>query len=80
MPKRTDRKAKAVLLELLSEIREEANLTQEELAKRLGRYQPFVSRYETGERRLDILELREVSAACGVTLPEFVQRLESRLR
>jgi transcriptional regulator with XRE-family HTH domain len=79
MPKRPDPKTKAVLLELLTEIRENANLSQEELANRLGRYQPFVSRYETGERRLDILELREVSAACNISLSEFVQRLENRL-
>jgi len=57
----------------------EAGLTQEEVAKRLGRPQSFVSKYETGERRLDILELRGVLAALGLPLKEFVPRLEASL-
>ena len=57
----------------------EAGLTQEEVARRLDRPQSFVSKYETGERRLDILELREVSAALGLSLGEFVRRLEASL-
>jgi len=57
-----------------------AGLTQTDVAQRLGQPQSFVSKYESGERRLDILELREVCAVIGVTLAEFVRRLEQALQ
>lgn len=41
----------------LIEARESAGLTQTEVAERLGRTQVYVSRCETGERRVDIVEL-----------------------
>jgi transcriptional regulator with XRE-family HTH domain len=51
-----------------------------ELASRLGVPQSFVSKYESGERRLDVLELRLVCRAVGVSLQEFVRRLEKGIR
>ena len=48
----------ARLLRVLRQVREKAGLTQIQLAKKLGKPQSFVSKYETGERRLDLLELR----------------------
>ena len=45
---------------LLRETREAAGLTQVELAEKLGQSQSFVSKYERGERRLDIIQLRTV--------------------
>ncbi|MGO9231879.1 MAG: helix-turn-helix domain-containing protein [Bryobacteraceae bacterium] len=68
------------LLSLLRLVRTEAGLTQTEVAQRLKQPQSFVSKYESGERRLDILELREVCQAIGVPLPEFVGRLEQVIR
>ena len=38
-----------------------AGLTQAEVASALGRPQSFVSKYERGERRLDVVELLEVA-------------------
>jgi transcriptional regulator with XRE-family HTH domain len=64
---------------LLKQVRTEARLTQVELAERLGRPQSFVSKYETGERRLDILELRDVCAALEMDVSSFVSRLEKML-
>ena len=66
--------------ELLREARVQAGLTQLDLASRLGVPQSFVSKYESGERRLDVLELRLVCQAVGVPLQVFVRRLEKRLR
>jgi transcriptional regulator with XRE-family HTH domain len=68
------------LLTLLREIRVEAGLTQADLAKRLRRDQTVVSKYETGERRLDILELRDICEAVGISLSDFVRRLEKALK
>jgi transcriptional regulator with XRE-family HTH domain len=69
----------AVLVELLKESREAAELTQEELAKKLKQSQSFVSKMETGDRRLDLVQLRTVCAALGVTLADFVAQFEGRL-
>lgn len=68
-----------VLQSLLRQIRLDANLSQTELAKRLGEPQSFVSKYESGERRLDIVELRSICKAMGVSLDAFVHRLEAAL-
>ena len=65
---------------LLRQVRQEAGLTQGALAERLNRPQTFVSKYELGERRLDLLQLRQICRAVGVTLEEFVRRLEAALR
>lgn len=66
----------AIVLRLFREAREAAGVTQVELAERLGQSQSFVSKVERGERRLDILQLRSILAEFGVTLPQFVERLE----
>ncbi len=67
------------LLRLLRRGREDAALTQAEVAARVGQTQSFVSKVERGERRLDVLELRVFCAAIGLTLPAFVERLEVEL-
>ena len=48
------------LLELLVERRNAAGLTQSQVADRLGRPQSFISKFERGERRLDVIEFLEV--------------------
>jgi ribosome-binding protein aMBF1 (putative translation factor) len=65
---------------LLRKARLQAGQTQRDLAFRLGVPQSFVSKYESGERRLDVLELRLVCQAVGVSLQEFVRRLEKGIR
>jgi transcriptional regulator with XRE-family HTH domain len=53
------------MIELLVQARKDAGLTQVELGKRLGQRQTFVSKFELGERRLDIAEFVAVSRAIG---------------
>lgn len=65
---------------LLRQVRIDAGLRQTELAERLRQPQSFVSKYETGERRLDLIEVREICSALGLSLVEFVQRFEDSLR
>ena len=67
---------KKVLLKLLLDSRRKVDLRQVELAKRLGLPQSFVSKYESGERRLDLLELQDVCAALGGTTTVFVQEFQ----
>jgi transcriptional regulator with XRE-family HTH domain len=61
--------------ELLTEARKTANLTQAELSKRLGRPQSFVSKYERGERRLDVIEFAEVARCLGLDPLRFLGKL-----
>ena len=68
-----------VLIALLRDLRVEAGLTQAELAEKIGKDQTFVSKYESGERRLDILELREICQVLGMSLEKFVRQLEKAL-
>jgi transcriptional regulator with XRE-family HTH domain len=51
----------ALMLKILIDIRHECGLTQAELAKKLLKPQSFVSKYERGERRLDVAELIEIA-------------------
>lgn len=64
---------------LIRRLREEKEITQAALAERLGVPQSFVSKIETGERRLDVLELREVCTALQIPLKRFIQLLEDDL-
>lgn len=68
------------VVQLLRETREKAGITQVELAEMLGQSQSFVSKSERGDRRLDIIQLRTVCAALGLTLADFVNQLERKLR
>jgi DNA-binding transcriptional regulator YiaG len=63
------------LCELLRQLRVEAGLTQVQVAAQLDVPQSFVSKYEAGERRLDVIELRHVAKVLGVSLRDFLDRL-----
>ncbi len=65
---------------LLRQVREEAGLKQIELAERLEVRQAWVSSFERGERRLDVLELRQVLSALDLDFVDFMARLDAVLR
>lgn len=64
---------------LLKELRVNAGLRQIDIASGLGIQQSMVSKYEVGERRLDILEIRQLCKLFGLSLLSFVELLENRL-
>ena len=66
----------ARLCALLRELRVQAGLRQQDLADRLGEPQSFVSKYEAGERRLDLIELDQVCDALETDLVSLVQRFK----
>lgn len=76
MQKTISSQAYARFLKLLKETREKAGITQVEIAERLGVTQSFVSKCERGERRVDIVELREWCIAMETTLEKFVRAFE----
>ena len=55
----------ARLVELLVAVRQEAGIRQHALAKKLGRPQSFVAKYEGGERRIDVIEFIAIARALG---------------
>jgi transcriptional regulator with XRE-family HTH domain len=74
-----DRHSRAKLQHLLRQVRTEAGFTQSQVAEKLKLPQSYVSKYESGERRLDLLELEDVCNAIGIPLVEFVKRFLERL-
>lgn len=80
MKKNIYTKQRTQLVTLLRELRIEAGLTQTELAARIEKDQTLVSKFESGERRLDVLEIREICLALGITFEEFARRLEKALK
>jgi|HubBroStandDraft_5_1064220.scaffolds.fasta_scaffold135912_2 transcriptional regulator with XRE-family HTH domain len=73
---RANRRQLEALLLLFRQARTEAELSQVELARLLRKPQSFVSKYESGARRLDLLELRDVCRAIGLSVVDFVRRFD----
>ena len=65
MPKSLFTDEYRVLIDALAKARRVSGLTQTGLAARLGKPQSFVSKYERGERRLDVIEFLTVARALG---------------
>lgn len=61
---------------LLREARVKAGLTQQALADALARPQSYVAKYESGERRLDIIEFIGIARALKVRASSIVAKLE----
>ena len=66
--------------ESLKRARKAAGLTQHEVAARLGEHQSFVSRYETGDRQLDVVEFVEVAKAIGIDASRHLRTFEAGAR
>ena len=64
---------------LLVEARDKAGLRQQDVAARLRKPQSFVSKYETGERRLDVIELIQVARVIKTDPVVLVRRLTKGL-
>lgn len=79
MPKTIYRPEHQALLNLLKKYRSEAGLTQVQCSKALNRPQSFMSDVESGTRRLDIVQLRDLCKVLGISLSELVQDLEKAI-
>lgn len=59
----------------LAKARLDASMTQEQVARKLKRPQSFVSKYESGERQLDVIEFVDVCIAIGVSPNSVIELL-----
>ena len=66
-----------LLRHMLIQARVTLGLTQSNLAKQLSKPQSFVSKYERGERRLDVIEFLDIALALDIDASAFLRRLSS---
>jgi transcriptional regulator with XRE-family HTH domain len=66
-----------IFRKLLIEARENAGMTQVQVAELLSKPQSFVSKYERGERRLDFSEFIEIAAALEIDVHAFIDEYRS---
>ncbi len=65
MPRTLDSPRHEALVEFIIAQRKAAKLTQTQVAKRLRRYQSYITNIETGQRRIDVVELMALAEAIG---------------
>lgn len=75
MPKTIRSSGHEALRASLVALRQEAGLTQEDLAARLHCHQSFVARIESGQRRIDIVELIVLARALQVDAQTILERV-----
>ena len=70
----------AEFLTMLRRVREDAGMTQGDLAVKMGQTQTYVSKCERGQRRVDIIELRAFCRAIGIDIDRFLRLLDAQGR
>lgn len=78
MSKSLQTEARKKLARLLAEHRKARGLTQAELARAMGRHQPFIANIESGERRVDVIELLEICNLVGCDAHRLIDILGER--
>jgi transcriptional regulator with XRE-family HTH domain len=68
-----------VFLRALIEGRKTAQLRQVDLAERLGKPQSFISKYETRERRLDVVEFLMIAREIGLDPHQLIDQMADEL-
>lgn len=72
MEKSIHSKEYKVVLQRLKKARLEAGLTQVEVAKKLGHHQSYISKIESGERRVDVVELKRIATLYKKSINYFL--------
>lgn len=64
----------------LKKARESNGLTQDDITETLGLYKTFMSKVESGERRVDVVELISICRVMGIDPGEFVSRVSRQIK
>jgi transcriptional regulator with XRE-family HTH domain len=80
MPKSVFTKRYKMFRDEIVKAREGAGLSQEQLAKRMGWDQTYVSKIERGVRRVDVVELIAICEAIGIDAAGFMKTLLQRIK
>ncbi len=72
MDKSIHSKEYSVVLTRLKKARLEAGLTQVQVADKLGHHQSYVSKIESGERRIDVVELNKFAKLYSKSVNYFL--------
>ncbi len=68
-----------IFREMLTEARLAKGMLQSDVAEKLQKNQSFVSKYERGERRLDVPEFIDVAEALGIKVVDFLAGYKAQL-
>lgn len=66
-------------MRLLYQARVGSNLRQIDIAEQLGVPQSFISKIESGERRIDVVELKELCEVMGLSMTDFIKIFEEKI-
>lgn len=69
-------KNRELVRQLLRKAREDAGVLQVELSQKLGRSQGFVSKYELGDRRIDLVDMADICDALGISFLDLAKRFD----
>lgn len=78
MPKSVTSPLQKKLAAMLAEHRKAAGMRQVDLAKKMGVYQSWITHLESGQRRIDVVELIELGKAIGFDPVEILKKLVKR--
>lgn len=73
-------KLQIILQNLLKEQRNLKSISQSQMAEMIGFPQSSVSKYESGERKLDVIELMMVCKALDIPLSDLIFKLEEKIK
>lgn len=66
-------RAQRHLVNKIKKAREEAKLDQKKVAKLLGTTQSYISKMESGQRRIDVIQLKELARIYRKTITYFIR-------
>ena len=69
-----------ILLRILRSKRQQKRISQKDLAKKLGVPQSFISKIESGERRIDVIDLFRYCDVLNIELVQFIKELIKEIK